>query len=161
MESRQNERGLALLRMIYGAWLLRGAFLYVVWHPWPWISKLGVMGGAEVLAGHALRHPLGGVRSMVQQFLLPHPELYTGSLLVLGLIAGVSLTFGLLTIPGALLAVILLLHDVFIGYYQAEPHPTLLVFRGAVLLVVMLTRAGRFWGVDALLARGSPRSWLW
>ncbi|MDH4246544.1 MAG: hypothetical protein OEW39_01870 [Deltaproteobacteria bacterium] len=161
MEIRQSERGLALLRMFYGVWLLRGVFPYVVWHPWPWISKLGVVVGADMLASHALRHPWGWVRTAIQQFLLPHPELYAGVALVLGLAAGISLTVGLLTIPGAALAFLLMVHEALLGFYAGNPLQSLLAFQGVLLVVVLLTRAGRCWGVDSVLARGSPKSWLW
>ena len=150
-----------MLRMFYGAWLLRGVFSHVVWHPWPWISKLGVILSADALAGHALGHPWGWVRSVIQQVLLPHPELHAGGVLVLSLAAGISLTFGLLTGPGILAALLLLGHDSLLGFYGAEPLPTLLAFRGVLLAVLLLTRAGRYWGVDALLSRGKPDSWLW
>lgn len=161
MGTHQAERAVALLRMVSGLWLLRGALAEVVWTPWPWVSPGGVQASAGGLAGHALSHPSPWVRYLIQQFLLPHAEGYAGAMLDLRLLAGVSLLFGLFTVLGAALGLAVTAVQGLLGYYAAEAVLGLHVFQGAAMVVFLITRAGRRWGLDAMLAGLRSRAVLW
>ncbi|NIP74271.1 MAG: hypothetical protein GWO16_15250 [Gammaproteobacteria bacterium] len=157
----QAERGIALLRIALGVWLLRGAMAQVVWLPWPWASLARVQELTGTLALHALDHPSFWVRYVVQQALLPHAELYAGITLIVELLAGASLLFGMLTVLGGLLALLLAVMRGVLSHYLGDVLLGYHLLGGAVALVLVLTRAGRRWGFDALLAGMRRRAWLW
>jgi len=157
----QAERGLALLRIVVGLWLLRSALSHLVWTPWPWAADAWVYTVTADLAGHALDHPSFWVRYFIQQALLPNAEVYVGLSVVLELLAGISLTFGLLTVPGALLAALLALAGGILTHYQGNVLLGFYLMQGAAALVFLFTRAGRRWGFDAFLAGIKARALLW
>jgi uncharacterized membrane protein YphA (DoxX/SURF4 family) len=161
MGVQQAERGIALLRIVVGFWVLRSALSHLVWTPWPWAQAYWVQVATTELAQHALDHPTFWVRYLVQQALLPHAEAYVGTTVVLELLAGVSLTFGLLTVPGALLALLLSLAGGILTHYRGDLALGYHLIVAAAALVFLLTRAGRRWGFDSFLSGMKNRALLW
>jgi hypothetical protein len=157
----QAERGLALLRIFTGLWLLRLALPRIVWLPWPWGAPQWVQLSAEQLAAHALNHPAFWVRYLIQQMLLPHAGLYAGLSVDLVLLAGLSLAFGLFTVLGAALGCLIALGQGVLLYYLGDTALASALFLGVVCLILLFTRAGRRWGLDAALAGIKSRSLLW
>lgn len=161
MGLQQAERGMALLRIVVGIWMLHSALSHLVWTPWPWAAGYWVQSVTGQLAQYALNHPSFWVRYFVQQALLPNASLYAGVTTVLELLAGISLTFGLLTLPGALVAVLLSLIGGILTHYLGSALLGFYLFQGTVALACLFTRAGRRWGFDAFLAGIKSRSLLW
>ena len=161
MATHQAERGIALLRIVVGFWILRAALAHLIWTPWPWASAYWVQVVSTELARHALNHPSFWVRYFIQQALLPNAEAYAGISVVLELLAGTSLTFGLLTVPGAFIAALLALQGAILTHYQAEPLLGYHLLQGTAAVVFLFTRAGRRWGFDAVLAGMKSRALLW
>jgi hypothetical protein len=133
----------------------------LVWTPWPWAADAWVYSVTADLAQHSLDHPSFWVRYFIQQALLPNAGVYVGLGVVLELLAGVSLTVGLLTVPGGLLAALLSLSGGVLAYYQGDLSGGFYLLQGVSAGVFMLTRAGRRWGFDDLLAGVRPRALLW
>jgi uncharacterized membrane protein YphA (DoxX/SURF4 family) len=161
MGNHQAQRGIALLRIVVGAWLLRSALSHLVWSPWPWATPYWVQVVTSGLAQHALDHPSFWVRYFIQQALLPNAEAYVGSTVVLELLAGVSLTFGLLTVPGAFIAALLALSGGLLTHYQSDFLAGFYLIQGTAALVFLFTRAGRRWGLDAVLMEIKSNALLW
>lgn len=161
MGIQQAERGIALLRIVVGFWLLRSALSHLVWTPWPWAAAYWVQVMTTELAQHSLDHPSFWVRYFIQQALLPNAEVYVGVTVVLELLAGISVLFGLLTVPGAALAALLALVGGVLAHYQGDLPLGYHLITGVAAVVFVVTRAGRRWGFDAFLAGLKSRSLLW
>lgn len=161
MRPKQAERGIALLRIVFGFWLFRSAMLNLIWAPWPWPAAPHVQLVTTQLAQYSLEHPSFWVRYFIQQALLPHANLFVGISLNLQLLAGVLLTFGLLTVLGGLLALLLAFLFGILTYHQGDPSLGYQLFLGAAALVFSVTRAGRRWGFDVFLAGLKPHAWFW
>jgi hypothetical protein len=161
MAPKQAERGIALLRIVVGFWILRSALSHLIWTPWPWAADFWVQRVTTELAQHSLDHPSFWVRYFIQQALMPNAELYVGLSVVAELLAGVSLTFGLLTVPGAALALLLALVGGILTHYQGNLLLGFYLMEGTAALVFLFTRAGRRWGFDAFLAGIKSRAALW
>ncbi|MDH5751653.1 MAG: hypothetical protein OEZ59_04480 [Deltaproteobacteria bacterium] len=161
MESRQSERGLALLRIFSGIMILRETFAHLAFSPWPWTTPQWVLQHADLLAGHSLQHPMPLVRNMIRQIMLPYAEACSGLGVIIGLVAGVSLCLGLFSVPGALLGLGLAALQGLLAYYKSDAALAAALTQTVLLAVLASTRSGRTWGLDALLSRGRPRSWLY
>jgi uncharacterized membrane protein YphA (DoxX/SURF4 family) len=161
MATHQAERGIALLRIVAGFWILRSALSHLIWTPWPWAAAYWVQFVSTDLARHALDHPSFWVRYFIQQALLPNAEVYAGISVVLELLAGISLTFGLLTVPGALIGALLALVGGILTHYQSDLSLGFYVLEGTACLVFLFTRAGRRWGFDSFLTGFKGRAVLW
>jgi hypothetical protein len=161
MGIQQAQRGIALLRIVVGFWILRTALTHLVWTPWPWASTYWVQVMTTSLAQHALDHPSFWVRYFIQQALLPNAEAYVGITVVMELLAGASLTFGVLTVPGALLAALLALAGGILTQYQSDFLAGFYLIQGTAALVFLFTRAGRRWGFDAFLAGIKSNALMW
>ncbi|MGH7429833.1 MAG: DoxX family membrane protein, partial [Candidatus Methylomirabilaceae bacterium] len=91
---------------------------------------------------------------------IPHHQLHA-HLITWGMIlAGLALLFGLLTRPAALGGIFMML-NFFFAKGGGTPATTSDQAFMAGLLVVYLTRAGRSFGLDRILARRYPNSLLW
>jgi len=161
MGTQQAQRGIALLRIVVGVWILHSALSHLMWTPWPWATPYWVQVVTSGLAQQALDHPSFWVRYFIQQALLPNAEIYVGSTVVLELLAGISLTFGLFTVPGGLIAALLALGGGILTHYQSDFLAGFYLIQGTAALVFLFTRAGRRWGIDSVLAGIKARSLLW
>jgi hypothetical protein len=161
MAAYQAERGLALLRIVFGFWLLRSATTHLVWTPWPWTAEVWVQFSTTQLAQYSLEHPSFWVRFFIQQVLLPNAATYVGMLLLVKLVAGLLLTFGLLTVVGGVLALLTAAVQGVLTHYLSDLSLGYYLLQGTAALVFALTRAGRRWGLDAILAGMRSRSLWW
>lgn len=158
MRSSNAERGIALLRIVFGFWLLRTSMINLVWQPWPWPSMTWVQGTTAQWAAASLEHPSLWVRYLLQQMLIPQAEVFNAVLLIWGMVVGLSLTFGLLTVAGGLLGLVLGAVQFTLSYYLGELQAGYFLFQSIAGLVFALTRAGRRWGFDAFLAGINSKS---
>lgn len=161
MGMHQAERGVALLRIFSGVWLLRAALAHLAWTPWPWASPAWVQAVADQLAGHALRHPSFWVRYLIQQVLLPHVGVTAGLSVDIELLAGLSLALGAFTLVGALLGLLIALCQGVLLHYLGDAYLGFALLQGLVMVIVFITRAGRRWGLDAVFSGLQSRSLLW
>jgi uncharacterized membrane protein YphA (DoxX/SURF4 family) len=99
--------------------------------------------------------------AFIQQVVVPHASLFSYLVMAGELAAGVSLLTGTLTRVGAMIAMLLFLNYMLAKarlFWSPDSEDAAVFF---IALVVFLSRAGRVWGVDALLAKRWPRSWFW
>jgi thiosulfate dehydrogenase [quinone] large subunit len=133
------------------------------------ITVLGKLTRDEPFATEMLGF-LGGVvrrgafpwyTAFIQQVVVPHASLFSYLVMTGELFAAISLLTGTVTRLGALVAMSLFLNYMLAKgrmFWSPDSQDAAVFF---IVLVVFLGRAGRVWGIDALLARRWPRAWLW
>ena len=162
----QPERAVAFLRIVVGAW-----FIKAVWTklslayaagviPYPTVSPRFVAFQPKRVAEFAAGNPVGWYKDFLEQTVLPHASLFA-TLQAYGEVAvGIGLVLGLLTgltaLVGLFLAVNFGLATQWMSFGQQGFH----VLLTTSMLIFLVTRAGRVWGLDGLLVRGPGRRWL-
>ena len=116
---------------------------------------------AEQLTNAANTHPVVSIRTLILDVLLPNIALIAGLDVLLKLAAGVSLAFGALTVLGGLLALTVSLFYLLLLLHLGEMVVGLYGLLSICALVFMLTRAGRAWGLDTVLASVKDRALFW
>lgn len=157
----QTERGIVLLRIAVGLWLLHTVMSQIAWLPFPWASPEWSRTMVSALASAAQIHPLGWVRGVLETVLIPNTPVIAGLDVLLRLVAGISLVLGLLTVLGSGLGLISSLLYWLVFFPSGSAYLGLYGLITLSCLIFMLARAGRSWGLDALLSAISPRALLW
>jgi thiosulfate dehydrogenase [quinone] large subunit len=144
----------ALLRVFFGYYFLTDGI-------GKWIGGFIRPGVLEKrLAGWADESAVSWYRPFLEHVAIPHHQLFA-QLVTWGMIlAGLGLLVGLLTRPAAL-GGILMMANFFLAKGGGTPATTSDQAFIAGLVVVFLTRAGRAFGLDRILARRHPNSSLW
>jgi uncharacterized membrane protein YphA (DoxX/SURF4 family) len=109
----------------------------------------------RIILHNAAHHPVAPYHDLVFQVLVPNWAIFGPLVGVTEMAAGLLLLVGLAAWVGALLAALLSLHVQFsdatgpwLYEYAVEWVP---------LLCLVFMKAGRTWGLDAIIGRGSPR----
>src|SRR5437764_971189 len=113
------------------------------------------------LGGVVRRRALPWYTDFIQQVVIPHATLFSYFVMAGELFAAISLLTGTCTRLGALVAMFLFLNFMLSKgrmFWSPDSQDAAVFF---IALVVCLGRAGRVWGIDALLARRWPRAWVW
>ena len=153
MGTQQAEKGIALLRIFSGLWLLRTASGPLVWLPFPWVSDAWVRQTADTLARHSLDHPAHWLRYLIQQLLLPQVEAYAGLSNTLLLLVGIALALGAYTSIAAIIALVLALFQGWLTYYLGEIPLGFSAQQSLILVVVLFGRGGQVWALDPMLPK--------
>lgn len=161
MEQARATQGMALLRMVVGILLLYGALSHLAWTPMPVAAFSWVQALQSQLLAVAAVHPQLPLRDLVHGSLLPAVVSLARGMALLELAAGLSLVPGLLTVPGAACGLVLVLGRLLLFYPLGGAQVVLDLLLVALLLVFLIARAGRRWGLDSLLARLRPSARLW
>lgn len=156
------ERWLAVLRMVVGFWFLKTLWtkVGVTWVggvlPLPAATERWIGFLPTRLEGWAETNPLGWYRGFLEGVAIPNAEVFA-QLTVFGEVAvGIGLTFGILTGWSALGGLFLMANYVLASAGVPFNQQGLHVVLTACLIAFLAARAGRAWGVDALLARRFP-----
>ena len=113
------------------------------------------------LGGVGRRGAFGWYIAFVQQVVVPHASLFSYLVMAGELFAGISLLTGTLTRVGAAVAMFLFLNYMLAKarlFWSPDSEDAAVFF---IALVVFLSRAGRVWGIDSILAKRWPRSVFW
>ena len=113
------------------------------------------------LGGVARRGAFPWYIAFVQQVVVPHAALFSYLVMTGELIAALSLLTGTATRVGAAIAMLLFLNFMLAKgriFWSPDSQDAAVFF---IALVVFLSRAGRVWGIDSILAKRWPRSMLW
>lgn len=153
------ELWLALLRVVVGAMVLRAAWpkFTLVWAanvvPYPIVSPRFLTLHARRLQELAATTPFPWHRDLLEERVLPHATL-AGTLEAWGEVAvGVGLVLGLLVGLAALVGLVLAVNTAFTAHVAGgglQPVHALVV---AAMLAFLGSRAGRAWGLDAVIHR--------
>lgn len=151
---------LALIRVVVGAWFLKAAIFKLTFvdlggFPIPTATQRFINFLPKRLAEFASENPVLWYKQFLEQTAIPHAQLFA-VLEAFGEVGvGMGLTLGLLTRFSALVGLVMSLNfflaSQWMGFCQQGFH---LVLMGC-MLAFFIGRAGRVWGLDALLARWS------
>lgn len=160
-------RAVAVLRIVVGAWFLKAVWTKLALGyaagviPYPMVSSRFVGFQPKRVAEFAAGNPVGWYKDFLEGTVLPNASTYA-TLQAYGEVAvGLGLVLGLLTGLTALVGLVLALNfglaTQWMSFGQQGFH--LLLITSMILFLV--TRAGRVWGVDQwLLARAPRQRWL-
>jgi len=100
-------------------------------------------------------------QEFLRGFVVPHATLFSYLVMAGEVVSAMLLLTGTLTRVGGAIAMLLFVNFMWAKgrWFWSPDSEDAAVFFSA--LVVMLGAAGRTWGVDALLAKRWPSSWLW
>jgi len=161
------ERAMAVLRIVVGTWFLKavwtklGLGLAAGVIPYPAVSPRFVSFHPRRVAEFAAGNPIGWYKDFLDTTVLPHASLFATLQTYGEVVVGIGLVLGLLTGLAAAVGLFLALNyglaTQWMSFGQQGFH--LLLITSMVLFLV--ARAGRVWGVDAwLVTRAGRARWL-
>lgn len=150
-------RAIAVLRVFFGVvFLTNGLSKFVpgVAHLPGGYYLIDSQGAKSIIQHNAAHHPVAPYHALVFDVFVPNWSVVGPLVGLAETVAGLLLILGLASSLGALLAALLSLHVQFsdatgpwLYEYAVEWVP---------LLCLVFMRAGRTWGLDGVIARGSP-----
>jgi thiosulfate dehydrogenase (quinone) large subunit len=161
------ERAVAVLRVVVGAWFLKAVWTKLTLGfaagviPYPAVSPRFLAFQPKRVAEFAAGNPVGSYKEFLEQTVLPHASTFA-TLQTYGEVAvGIGLVVGLFTGLSALVGLFLALNfglaTQWMSFGQQGFHLLLITS----MILFLLTRAGRVWGIDGwLLARAPRQRWL-
>lgn len=165
LHARLLAAGLAILRVIFGLVLLTNglskAFGFTHLHPLPGFL-IDFNGAKGIIQSNVQQHPIEPYKRLVLDLMVPHWSVF-GTLVAAGEIsAGLALVIGLFT-PLAGLAGFAMLFHIYFSRWGAGDGEFVWDYWVEFIpyLTIALTGAGRFYGVDRLLAGRYPALRRW
>ena len=161
------DRAVAVLRIVVGAWFLKAVWTkLVLGHaagvlPYPMVSPRFVAFHPKRVAEFAAGNPVGWYKDFLEHGVLPNASVYATLQAYGEVVVGIGLVLGLLTgltaLVGLFLAANYGLATQWMSFGQQGFHLLLITS----MILFLLTRAGRTWGIDGwLLARAPGQRWL-
>ena len=160
MGTQYSDRGISLLRIVVGFWFLKAGLSHLSWTPLPWVSERWAKIMPKVVGGHAKDNPIPLVKGFLEEIVLPNSNIFAGMSSLGELCVGLSLTFGIATVLGGVGGFFLAASYGLMTIYKPSSQGFHLILVTA-MLVFVVTRAGRTWGVDSILHRIKPGAWIW
>jgi len=162
----QPSRWLALLRVVVGIYFakalwtklsvtLAGGVLPVPGASERWIQVMPTIVGKQ-----ASENPLGFYKSFLEQTVIPNAPLFAELTAWGEVVVGVGLTLGLCNGVAALVGLCLSLNYGLATFWQSSNQLGFHILLVACMLVFLLARAGRAWGLDGWLAWRFPGAWF-
>ena len=161
------ERAVAVLRIVVGAWFLKAVWTKLTLGvaagviPYPAVSPRFLAFQPKRVAEFAAGNPVGWYKDFLEQTVLPHAPLFA-TLQTYGEVAvGIGLVLGLFTGLTAAVGLFLALNFGLATQWMSSGQQGFHLVLITSMLIFLVTRAGRVWGLDAwLLRRPSRRRWL-
>lgn len=162
-DARHPARWLAVLRIVVGFWFLKGVVTKLGWSllwgviPFPHASERWIATMPQLLARYAAENPVVPYREFIESVVLANPVPFANLTAFGEAAVGIGLTLGVATVlaagAGLLLALLYGLATQHMTPGQQGFHLLLV----ACMLAFLFSRAGRTWGLDALLRQ----RWNW
>jgi len=164
---RYPQTGIALLRIVVGAWFLKAVWTKLTLAhvagvvPYPAVSPRFLGFHPKRVAEFAADNPIGWYKEFLQDTVLPHAKLFA-TLQAYGEVAvGIGLVLGLFTGLAALIGLVLAVNfglaTQWMSFGQQGFHLLLITS----MVIFLMTGAGRLWGLDQLLlTRAKSSRWL-
>jgi uncharacterized membrane protein YphA (DoxX/SURF4 family) len=164
---RYPQTGIALLRIVVGAWFLKAVWTKLALAhiagvvPYPVVSPRFLAFHPKRVAEFASDNPVGWYKEFLQGTVLPHAAVFATLQAYGEVVVGIGLVLGLLTglaaLVGLALAVNYGLATQWMSFGQQGFHVLLITS----MVIFLMTGAGRLWGLDQLLvARAKGLRWL-
>jgi uncharacterized membrane protein YphA (DoxX/SURF4 family) len=159
-------RWLVLLRVTVGAWFLKAVWTKLALGlvggvvPYPAPSPRFVAVHARRVAEFAAGNPLSWYREFLTSVVLPHAWLFALLQTWGEVVVGLGLVLGLLTVPAAAVGLLLSVAFGLATQWMSPGQQGFHLLLTASMLVLLGSRAGRVWGLDAVLRARATRSRL-
>lgn len=154
------DRGVALMRIVVGLWFLKAGLSHLAFAPMPWASAGWLEVMPKIVASHAEKNTIPFVRAFLEQIVLPNSHLFAGLSSIGEFLVGLSLTLGAFSGLGAFGGLLLSLIYGAMTIYAPSSQGFHLILVTA-MIVFLVTRPGRLWGLDAIFSRLSPGFPIW
>ena len=157
---------LAALRIVVGAWFLKGAVnkiaIVLAWRflPLPGANARWIATMPTLLGRYAAENPIGGYRSFLLDTVIPNAALFANLTAVGETVVAVSLVLGLLTPLGAAVGLFLSILYGLAVQHMSSGQLGFHVLLVSIMLAFFFARAGRTWGLDARLRARWPTAVL-
>jgi uncharacterized membrane protein YphA (DoxX/SURF4 family) len=155
-------RGLAILRIVVGLWFAKAL--------WTKLSVLGLgfLPGAsarwietmpKIIGRQMAENPIVWYRAFVEGTVLPNAALFAHLTAWAETLAGLGLVLGLFTGVSASVALLLVINYGLATWHMSPASQGFHYTLAAVMLAILVGRAGRTWGLDAWLADRKGDGW--
>jgi uncharacterized membrane protein YphA (DoxX/SURF4 family) len=166
-EDRTPPRGLALaiIRVVVGGWFLKAAFLKLTlgslwWLPYPTVTQRFINFLPKRLAEFASENPILWYQRFLNETAIPHATLFA-FLEAFGEVGvGLGLTLGLLTSFSALVGLFMSINFFLATQWMSFSQQGFHIVLAACMLGFLIGRAGRAWGIDALIVKRWNNRWV-
>lgn len=151
------DRWLAVLRIAVGFW-----FIKAIWSKWvlfggilpiPMATDRWIGTMPKILSGYVAVSPLDWYRSFLQEIVIPNAAIFAHLTAIGEGLVGIGLTFGILTRISAAGGLFLLLAYQLAALGLPFPQHGLRLLMIVAMVAFFFARAGRVWGIDAMLHR--------
>ncbi len=162
-----SSRGLALaiIRVTVGGWFLKAAVFklalaYLWWLPYPTVTQRFINFLPKRLAEFASENPVLWYQQFLTGTAIPHATLFA-FLEAFGEVGvGIGLTLGILTSFSALIGLLMSINFFLATQWMSFSQQGFHIVLAGCMLGLLIGRAGRAWGLDALIAKGSNSRWV-
>jgi uncharacterized membrane protein YphA (DoxX/SURF4 family) len=157
---------LALLRIVVGLYFVKSLVtkMSVVMiggiMPIPVVSERWLTVMPKIVAKQASDNPLAFYKHFLEGVVLPNSSLFAQLTAWGETVVGIGLTLGFLTGLASLVGLVLVVNYGLATQWMSPGQQGFHLVLFFLMLAFFAARAGRTWGVDGWLARGSPRSFL-
>lgn len=160
MGNQHAARGIALLRIVIGFWFLKSGLSHLAFTPLPWVSDRWSIIMPKIVTRNAEGNPIGFMKKFLEEVVLPNSDLFAGMSGLAELGVGLSLLFGIASVLGAAGGLFLSITYGLMTIHLQSSQGFHLVLVTA-MIVFLVTRPGRVWGVDSILFRLKPSVPIW
>jgi thiosulfate dehydrogenase [quinone] large subunit len=164
---RYPQTGIALLRIVVGAWFLKAVWtkLTLAWVggvlPLPIVSPRFLAFHPKRVAEFAADNPVEWYKTFLQHTVLPNAKVFATLQAYGEVVVGLALVLGLFTGLAAIIGLALSLNYGLATQWMSFGQQGFHVLLITSMLIFLMTGAGRLWGLDQLLAaRAKSSRWL-
>jgi uncharacterized membrane protein YphA (DoxX/SURF4 family) len=156
---------LAIIRVVVGGWFLKAAFLKLTleplwWVPYPTVTQRFINFLPKRLAEFASENPVLWYRQFLNETAIPHATLFA-FLEAFGEVGvGIGLTLGLFTSFSALVGLLMSINFFLATQWMSFSQQGFHIVLAACMLGFLIGRAGRSWGLDALIVKWWNNRWI-
>ena len=166
-EDRIPPRGLALaiIRVVVGGWFLKAAVFKLTlaslwWLPYPTVTQRFINFLPKRLAEFASANPILWYQQFLNETAIPHATLFA-FLEAFGEVGvGLGLTLGVLTSFSALVGLLMLINFFLATQWMSFSQQGFHFVLAGCMLGFLIGRAGRAWGIDALIVKRWNNRWV-
>jgi uncharacterized membrane protein YphA (DoxX/SURF4 family) len=157
--------GLAIIRVIVGSWFLKAAFTkltldYLWWLPYPTVTQRFINFLPKRLTEFAAENPVLWYQQFLTETAIPQAKLFAFLESFGEVGVGLGLTLGLLTsfssLVGLFMSINFFVATQWMSFSQQGFHFVL----AGCMLGFLIGRAGRAWGIDALIVKRWNNRWV-
>lgn len=128
--------------------------------PVPTVSDRWLTTMPKIVAKQASENPIAFYKQFLEQVVLTHSDVFAHLTAWGETVAGLGLTLGLCTGLAALVGLVLVTNYGLATQWMSPGQQGFHLLLFTLMVVFFFSRAGRRWGLDAVIAARKPASWL-